>query len=149
MRHDLAAGASREEVMVAVGEFLPAIELADADLPFTDPVPILAGNIFQRHYVLGAPVTQGWGDGPEQLSGLVTVHEGDQHVTDTQELTGQVVENLAHLALVAQAYGRGLGANDIVLLGSVVPPVPLNIGDSFTFELSSSDVSSTVSVTVR
>lgn len=148
MCRDLAADAHGDEVIAAVGAFLPAIELADADLPFTDPAPILAGDIFQRHYVLGAPVTRGWGDGPEHLRGLVHVHESEHRVTDTQELTGLVVDNLTHLALVAQVYGRGLRANDIVLLGSVVPPVPLNVGDAFTFELSNQDVASTVSVTV-
>lgn len=149
MCRDVAADASVDEVIAAIGAFLPAIELADADLPFTDPVPILAGDIFQRHYVLGAPVTQGWGDGPEALSGLVLVHEAQHSVSDTQELTGRVVDNLVHLAHVAQEYGRGLRADDIVLLGSVIPPVPLVAGDSFTFELSNQDVSSTMSVTVN
>lgn len=148
MCRDVSADACIEEVIASIGAFLPAIELADADLPFTDPVPILAGDIFQRHYVLGAPVTQGWNDGPEALSGLVHVHEAQHSVSDTQELTGQVVDNLLHLALVADAYGRGLRADDIVLLGSVIPPVPLAAGDSFTFELSNQDISSTVSVTV-
>ena len=53
--HDLAGGGDRAAAAAAIAALGPAIELADADLPFEDPEAILKGNIFQRHVILGEP----------------------------------------------------------------------------------------------
>ena len=50
---DLAGGGDRAAAAAAIAALGPAIELADADLPFEDPEAILKGNIFQRHVILG------------------------------------------------------------------------------------------------
>jgi len=56
-------------------------------------------------------------------------------VTDMQALTGDFVDNLAHLARVADRFGRGLRAGDIILMGSVTPPSPFHPGDSASFRV--------------
>src|SRR5450759_159643 len=54
MGKDLPAGAEREQAMKAIAGLGPAIELADLDRPPEDVEQILAGNIYQRHVILGA-----------------------------------------------------------------------------------------------
>ena len=50
---DLPAGAGRDEVRRAIAALGPAIELADVDGPMDDVQAVLAGDIFQRHVILG------------------------------------------------------------------------------------------------
>src|SRR5262249_52435703 len=50
---DLPGGGDLASAAGAIAALGPAIELADANLPFEDPEAILKGNIFQRHVILG------------------------------------------------------------------------------------------------
>ena len=63
MATDLAGGASREAAIAAVGALGPAIELADLNPPPADVEVALAGNIFHRNVILGAPDKARAGDG--------------------------------------------------------------------------------------
>lgn len=142
---DLPPGADAEEVMAAVRGLVPALELADVDAPPADVAEILAGDIFQRRFILGVEDDGGWGSGPSALHGIVRHGSSEAVVTDMEALTGSFLSNLAHAAEVTSRFGRGLRAGDIVLMGSVVPPAPLRGGDRFTFEV---DGRSPVSVEV-
>ncbi len=113
------------EVMASVGDLVPALELADVDAPPADVAEILAGDIFQRRFILGVEDDGGWGSGPSALHGIVRHGSSDAVVTDMEALTGSFLSNLAHAAEVTPRFGRGLRAGDIVLMGSVVPPAPL------------------------
>jgi len=132
---DLPPGSTPDRVMASVADLVPALELADADPPPTDVADILAGDIFQRLFILGDEHRAGWRSGPMDLRG--TVHDGTSTtpVTDMQAITGDVLENLAHAADIGARFGRGLRAGDVILMGSVVPPAPLGPGESFTFEV--------------
>jgi 2-keto-4-pentenoate hydratase len=119
------------EAIAAVG---PAIELADVDTPPEDIGEVLAGNIFHRGVVLGAP---------RPFEGSVAgmrarITKSGSVVADTQELealTGGIASILGHVAGLLLAVGERLRVGDVVIAGSVVPPIPVQPGDHVTFEL--------------
>lgn len=132
---DLPAGSGPDRVRASVACLLPALELADVDAPASDVVEVLAGDIYQRLFILGEESGDGWAGGPASLDGVVTHGDASWAVTDMQALTGEFVANLAHAAGIASRFGRGLVAGDVVLMGSVVPPVSVSPGDDFAFRV--------------
>jgi 2-keto-4-pentenoate hydratase len=52
---DVPPGAARDRLAAAIDALAPAIEIVDIDLPFDDLERILAGNVFHRAVMLGAP----------------------------------------------------------------------------------------------
>jgi 2-keto-4-pentenoate hydratase len=124
MASDLGAGASNDAVMAAIKEIMPAIEIADLDIP---PSPdnldtVLAGDIYQRHVVLGANARAG-----SSVAGLTSrVIRRDAEVarsTDPEALTGKLVDIVAHVASTLAAFGEKLSAGDIIITGSITPPL--------------------------
>jgi 2-keto-4-pentenoate hydratase len=134
---DLAAGADRAAAKAAIAAIGPAIELADLDLPPEDVSAILTGNIYQRHVVLGPP--DPWRAAP-RLDGLTGhIRRNDSEVaeaTDLQVNTGDVVDLLRLVANMLAPFGERVRAGEVVICGSVVPPLFLEAGDeSAGFEL--------------
>jgi 2-keto-4-pentenoate hydratase len=131
---DLGAGASAQDVREAIGALGPAIELADLDPPPADPEQILAGNIFHRVVILGAPVTEH--PPPGEIAARV-VRDGEEVArTDTPAaLTGDVIEVVRLTAETLAAAGERLRAGEVVITGSVVPPLPVAPGQRLTAEL--------------
>lgn len=131
----LPPASGRARVEAAIGAFGPAIELADVDRPPNDPEAILTANIFQRAVALGAPVR--WS--PDALAGLrarMLVNGEEVAATDEVEaLTGDVVALLAHVADVLGRAGEELAAGELVIMGSIVPPLAAKGGDQLRFEL--------------
>ena len=86
----------------------------------------LAGNIFHRHVLLGPEVEV------RITSDLGAEVERDDTVvarTDEPEaLTGDVAGVLASMADTLAKTGGTTAAGDVVITGSVVPPVPLSAG---------------------
>lgn len=122
---DLGPGATPAEALAAVSGWSVAIELADVDVPPTDLVEILAGNIFHRHVLLG-PVVDAL---PDPLT--FTVERDDDVNALTSEptaLTGDLGQILASAAATLAACGAGLSAGDVVITGSVVPPIDVTRG---------------------
>lgn len=123
-------------VVEAISGMGAAIELADIDTPPEDIVEILGGNIFHRAVVLGSP-------DHSRLDGSVAgmrarIKQNGSEVADTEyleALTGGIVSILGHVAGLLQAAGERLRAGDVVIAGSVVPPIPVRPGDEITFEL--------------
>jgi 2-keto-4-pentenoate hydratase len=127
MGTDLGGGASPEDALAAVAGWSVAIELADLDRPPNDVEAVLAGNIFHRHVLLG-PVVD---DRPEPETLVVRVLRDDAEVaaTDaTEALTGALGTVLATMADTLATCGAGLRGGDVVITGSVVPPVRLEPG---------------------
>jgi 2-keto-4-pentenoate hydratase len=54
---------------------------------------------------------------------------------DLETLTGEMGPILRHTAALLGEAGERLRAGEVVILGSVVPPIPLQPGDEITFEL--------------
>lgn len=124
--HDLAPGGDRATAAAAIAALGPAIELADLDSPPEAVEPILAGNIFHRHVILGPRDASRAG---ARLDGLVghVVRRGAAvaRVTDLEANTGALVDIVRHVADVLGACGERLRAGDFIIAGSVVPPILL------------------------
>lgn len=121
---DLPANAHREAVRNAIAAVGPAIELADLSFPPDDVEAILGGNIYQRHVVLGLR-EEGRAGG--DLHGLVArvARDGVDLATtdDPQEASGDLLANVGHVANVLAAFGETLRAGEVVITGSIVPPI--------------------------
>jgi 2-keto-4-pentenoate hydratase len=122
------------QAMHAIAGFGPAIELADVDAPPEDLGEVLAGNVFHRAVILGER------NGETAVSQMrATVRRNGVEVADTNDLealTGKLDVILPHAAGLLNAVGERLSAGDVVIMGSVVPPIQVNPGDEVAFELS-------------
>jgi 2-keto-4-pentenoate hydratase len=123
---DLGGGASPAEALAATKEIAPAIELADFDPPPTPDTidAVLAGNIYQRHVVLGAAWRRGGG-----TAGLVSrlLRRGAEaaRTSEPEALTGKLADIVALVANTLAAHGERLSAGDVVITGSITPPIVL------------------------
>jgi 2-keto-4-pentenoate hydratase len=134
LARDVEDGATWEQVRAAIGGLSAAIELADVDPPLADVESILAGNIYHRHVLLG-PVDHERSHA-EGVTGRV-VRDGEEIArADTPEaLTGEIVEVVRLSAELLAANGERLRAGEVVITGSVVPPLPVAPGERVTAEL--------------
>ncbi|HZD90531.1 MAG TPA: fumarylacetoacetate hydrolase family protein [Pseudolabrys sp.] len=126
MASDLGADASPDDVAAAVEDIRPAIELADLDItPAPDKLEqIVAGDIFQRHVLLSAEAQAG-----ASTAGLTSRVERRgvevARTTELEALTGKVIDTVAHVASLLAAFGEKLAAGDVVICGSITPPLIL------------------------
>jgi 2-keto-4-pentenoate hydratase len=135
---DIAPGADEETARAGIAALGPAIELADIDCAMEDVEAVLAGDIFQRHVVLGPrDATRA----ECRLSGLAArvVRSGSDLpvAPDLESNTGRIVDTVRHVADVAAATGERLRAGQLIIAGSLTPPLFLNADDdalSFTLE---------------
>ena len=126
MARDLPGGATSEAALAAVKEILPAIELADLDpVPTVDNLDaVLAGDIFQRHVLLCGNTRAGGG-----VAGLTSrlIRRGAEasRTGDPEALTGKLTDIVAHVANTLAAFGEKLSAGDVIITGSITPPLML------------------------
>jgi 2-keto-4-pentenoate hydratase len=134
LAHGVDGRATWEDARAAIGGLSAAIELADVDPPPADPESILAGNIYHRHVVLG-PVDR-TRSRPDGITGRV-IRDGEEIAgTDTPEtLTGDIVEVVRLTAELLAACGARLNAGEVVITGSIVPPLSVSPGQTVTVEL--------------
>lgn len=124
MARDLEGDASAADALAAIDSIRPAIEIADLDLvPAPDNLDaVLARNIFQRHVLLGENSRRGG-----TLDGIVSrlIRRGVEanNTSDPEALTGRLLETVAHVANTLAAFGEKLSAGDIVITGSITPPL--------------------------
>jgi 2-keto-4-pentenoate hydratase len=124
----MSASATASEALGAVVGWSVAIELADLDAPPTDIELVLAGNIFHRHVLLGPAVSSL----PSDLSFSVLRDGVSVASTATPlELTGSLGAILASTASTLAACGASLAAGEVVITGSVVPPIDVSVGGSW------------------
>src|SRR5215510_11994980 len=96
---DLPGRGDRAAAAAAIAALGPAIELADADLPFEDPEAILKGNIFQRHVILGEKDASRAGGSTAGLTAVVFRRDAESARTgDPEALTGKLVDIVRHVA---------------------------------------------------
>ena len=133
---DLPAGADRDAVKRAIRGIGPAIELADLDRPPDDVEQILAGNIYQRHVILGPCDTSRAGGVLDGLTGRI-LRNGTEvaRTSDPQANTGDLIDIVRHVAGVLAACGERLRAGQIIITGSIVPPLWVEAGEEVAFQL--------------
>jgi len=123
-------GADRATAAAAVAALGPAIELVDLHRPPEEPEAILSENIYHRHVVLGARDTGRAGARLDGLRGRVSRNGGEmESVMDLEANTGEVLAIVAHVASMLAAFGEGLRADDVIICGSVVPPIAIEPQD--------------------
>jgi len=85
---------------------------------------VLAGDIFQRHVVLCGNTRFGGG-----TSGLTSrvIRRGTEAArsTNPEALTGKLPDIVAHVANTLAAFGAKLSAGDVIITGSITPPLML------------------------
>jgi 2-keto-4-pentenoate hydratase len=142
LAHDLPAGpCSPEQAADAVADLMAGIEIVDnryGELLELGVPTLIADQVFHAACVLGEPGTQDWR--ALDIGGLrgrliVDGHQRDEGVG--ADLMGHPMNCLAWLAgsPVAAAFG-GLKAGQVVMLGSVTPPVWLTSSASVTVDFS-------------
>ena len=134
---DVDPGGGHVQAAAAITALSPAIELADADLPFEDVEAILKGNIFQRHVVVGPRDFSRAGGKVAGLVGRVT-RRGKEfaRTSDPEAATGKLADIVRHVADVLGAFGETLRAGEIIIAGSVVLPLFIEPDeDGVMFEL--------------
>ena len=130
MMSDLKGGATADDAVAAIKEIFPAIELADLDPPPTvdNLDAVLEDDIYQRHVVLCGNTRFGAG-----MSGLTSrvIRRGAEaaHTNDLEALTGKLTAIVAHVANTLAAFGETLSAGDVIITGSITPPIMLEPDD--------------------
>lgn len=125
-----------DRVVESISGLGPAIELADVDSPPEDIGDVLEGNIFHRAVVLGQPDHLRVDGTVAGLRARIT--KNGSEIADTEDLealTGGIASILGHVAGLLLASGERLRAGEVVIAGSVIPPIPIRMGDEVTFEL--------------
>lgn len=142
LARDLPPGpCTPEQAADAVGELFAAIEIVEnryGELLELGVPTLIADQVFHAAAVLGEPGIEDWRSlGVRTLRGRLVVdgHHRDEGVG--ADLMGDPMNCLAWLAgsSVAEAFG-GLKAGQVVMLGSVTPPVWLTSPASVTVDFS-------------
>jgi 2-keto-4-pentenoate hydratase len=119
---------------LAIAGLSAAIELADVHPPPEDPETVLAGNIFHRHVLLG-PVDAGRRDAGGITARLVRDGEEVARTDAPEELIGPLADVIAATAETLEAAGERLRPGDVVITGTVLPPLAVAPGQTVRAEL--------------
>ncbi len=134
---NVPATADAATVRAAIAGLGPAVELADLDPDVQDVEGILAGDIFHRHVVLG-PVDRSRAGG--SIAGLeAQVFRNGEKIAGSPgpaDFADQAVAILKSLAEVLEANGEALRVGDVVITGSLVPPIKVGAGQTLRAEIS-------------
>lgn len=131
MMSDLGGGATPDSAIAAIKEILPAIELADMDpVASADNLDaVLEANIFQRHVILCGNTR--FGGSTAGLTSRV-IRRGTEvaATSDLEALTGKLGDIVAHVANILAAFGEKLAAGDVIITGSITPPIMLEADET-------------------
>jgi 2-keto-4-pentenoate hydratase len=140
---DLPAGADRDTTKAAIAGLGPAIELADVDHPSDDVEGTLACDIYQRHIILGRSDPARAGGLLDGLAARVLRNGAElANLTDPvalQNLTGELLDIVRHTANLLAVFGETLQAGQIIIAGSIIPPIWIEPGEEIMFNLAPVD----------
>lgn len=124
------------DIAESIASLGAAIELADVDPPPEHIEETLAGNIFHRAVIFGEPDPARAGGKRNDLRARVA-HDGVEvaDTGDVEALTGDLIELIRHSAALLAAAGEQLSAGDVVITGSIIPPLEIRPGQEIIFEL--------------
>lgn len=132
LARDLPPGpCSLDQALAAVGEFFAGAEIVEnryGDLKQLGTPTLLADQMYHCAAVIGDGHSVDWRKlDIGALRGRITVHDGASDEGATSDLLGHPLNGLAWLANSAEAAAfGGLKAGQVVMLGSVTPPVWLD-----------------------
>jgi 2-keto-4-pentenoate hydratase len=133
---DLGTNADLETVRAAIAGLGAAIEVADVDHPSEDVEATLARNIYQRHVILGG-CDAAYAGG--KLSGLHARVERNgavmAHTGDLEALTGELITIVGHVANLLSFFGETLRAGELIIAGSITPPIWVEAAEKLCFQL--------------
>jgi len=136
MKEDLPGITDRQTAERKIAALGPAIEIADINFPPQDVEAILAGNIYNRHVILGRSDISRAGC---NLDGLVGhVHRNGQltaSVTDLQAITGNFIGIVQHVANLLSSIGEMLRAGEVIITGSIIPPIWIESTEEIRYTL--------------
>jgi 2-keto-4-pentenoate hydratase len=137
---DLPAGSNRDTAMAAIAGLGPAIEIADVDHPSDDLEGTLACDIYQRHVVVGRSDAARAGGVLNGLSCRV-LRTGTEiaNTADLQALTGELIDIVRHVANLLAVFGETLQGGQIIIAGSIIPPIWIEPGEEIVFNLAPVD----------
>ena len=140
---DLPAGADRLTTIAAIAGLGPAIEVADVDHPSDDVEGMLACDIYQRHVILRRSYATWAGCTLDGLSCRV-LRNGTEiaNIAEPQSLqglTGEIIDIVLHTANLLGAFGEKLEAGQIIITGSIIPPIWVEPGEEIVFNLAPVD----------
>jgi 2-keto-4-pentenoate hydratase len=129
LSHDLPPGpCSQQQALAAVGDFFAGIEIVEnryGDLAELGTPTLLADQMYHCAAVIGDQGEIDWRRlDIAGLSGRISLDDGTTDAGVTTDLSGHPLNGLAWLAgsPLAAAFG-GLKAGQIIMLGSVTPPL--------------------------
>lgn len=134
LARDLGAGADRATAQAAIAGLGPAIELADLAFPPDDVERILAANIYQRAVIV-APCACAGGAVDGVHGRIVRNGEPFAETRDPQAQTGDLVDIVRHVADTLAACGERLRAGELIITGSIVPPLFVAAGEELAYAL--------------
>jgi len=147
MGKDLTDTSDGEETRAAIASLGPAIELADVHFPPDDEAIILAGNIYNRHIILGRADSSRAGCVLNGLTGRISRNGQDiPPVTELQALTGNIIDIVSHTANLLSMLGETLRAGEVIITGSIVPPLWIESSEEIYYNLDPID---TISINVH
>jgi 2-keto-4-pentenoate hydratase len=124
---------TREEVRAAVVEAMPAFELIEdrnADYKSSKATSLICDNAWNAGIVLGAPVKVAPDLELNGLQGRLETGSGE-HNGKTDDPMGA----LAWIANLAASRGLPLAAGQVVITGSLIPTLPITMGETFSFAI--------------
>jgi len=140
MGKDMPEAFDRERTRMAIASIGPAIELADVNFPPDDVESILAGNIYNRHVILGQIDPSRAGCNLDGLIGRIS-HNAQElpPITDLQALTGDMIDIVRHVAELLFTLGERLRAGEFLIAGSIVPPLWVEAKENIIYTLAPID----------
>jgi 2-keto-4-pentenoate hydratase len=140
---DLPAGPDRRTAMAAIAGLGPAVEIADVDRAPEDVEGTLACNIYQRHIILGRnDIARAGGVLDGFTADVLRNGTAIAHIADAealQNLTGELIDIVRHVANLLGAFGETLQAGQIIIAGSIIPPIWIEPGEEIFFHLAPVD----------
>ena len=133
---DLQGPAGNAEVRAVVSAVGVAFELVDLGNPSTDVEVVLSRNIAHKKFVLGPRDAARGGGLLKGLSARV-LRNGVEVASsnDPQNANGDLIENVREMTEVLAACGEHFRAGDAIITGSIVAPLPVEVGQEITFHL--------------
>jgi len=131
---ELGGDTDKETIKAAISGLGPAIEIADVFFPPTSgPEKILAENIYQKGVVLGRVDESRAGAELGGLAVKVRCNCVDLLIPDDLESnTGPILDLVAVVADTLAAMDERLKAGELIIVGSIIPPLVLDAAADIT-----------------